>query len=66
MGIVAGPAMAVSAVIAVFVYSRYDLTTARHRAIVAELDKRNSESRSDQKRPEMEARLSDNDTGFDA
>ena len=42
MGIVAGPAMAFSAVIAVFVYSRYNLTAARHREIVAELDKRNN------------------------
>lgn len=46
MGIVAGPAMAFSAVIAVFVYSRYDLTAARHREIVAQLDKRHSESAS--------------------
>jgi Na+/melibiose symporter-like transporter len=43
MGIVAGPIMAFSAVIAVFVYSRYNLTAARHREIVAELDKRNNE-----------------------
>jgi Na+/melibiose symporter-like transporter len=42
MGIVAGPTMALSAVIAVFVYSRYNLTAARHREIVAELDKRNN------------------------
>jgi Na+/melibiose symporter-like transporter len=66
MGIVAGPAMAVSAVIAVFVYSRYDLTAERHRAIVAKLDNRNNESGPDQRGPDVAARLSDDSTGFDA
>ena len=40
MGIVAGPVMAISAVIAVFAYSRYNLTAARHSEILAELEKR--------------------------
>jgi Na+/melibiose symporter-like transporter len=66
MGIVAGPAMAFSAVIAVFVYSRYDLTAARHREIVAMLNKRNDDLPSDETRPKMATRPSDNDTAFDA
>ena len=40
MGVVAGPVMATSALIAVFAYSRYDLTAARHREILAKLEKR--------------------------
>jgi Na+/melibiose symporter-like transporter len=66
MGIVAGPAMAFSAVIAVFVYSRYDLTAARHREIVVALKKRNDDLSSDEMRPKMATRPSDNDTAFDA
>jgi len=66
MGIVAGPAMAFSAVIAVFVYSRYDLTAARHREIVVALNKRNDDLPSDETRPKMATRPSDNDTAVDA
>jgi Na+/melibiose symporter-like transporter len=40
MGIVAGPVMALSAMFAVFIYSRYDLTAAKHSEILAELEKR--------------------------
>jgi Na+/melibiose symporter-like transporter len=40
MGIVAGPVMALSAMFAVFIYSRYDLTAAQHSEILAELEKR--------------------------
>ncbi len=48
MGIVAGPAMAFSAVIAVFIYSRYNLSAERHRQIVAELAQRKNEPLSNQ------------------
>lgn len=43
MGIVAGPVMALSAMLAVFIYSRYDLTAERHRGILMELEKRRSD-----------------------
>jgi Na+/melibiose symporter-like transporter len=40
MGIVAGPIMALSAILAVFAYSRYNLTASRHREIISTLNKR--------------------------
>jgi Na+/melibiose symporter-like transporter len=43
MGIVAGPVMALSAMLAVFIYSRYDLTAERHRGILMELEQRRSD-----------------------
>ena len=43
MGIVAGPIMALSAMFAVFIYSRYDLTAARHHEILVELENRTSD-----------------------
>jgi Na+/melibiose symporter-like transporter len=40
MGIIAGPIMALSAILAVFAYSRYNLTASRHREIISALNKR--------------------------
>ncbi|MBT3530539.1 MAG: MFS transporter [Gammaproteobacteria bacterium] len=44
LGIVAGPVMAMAAVVAVFIYSKYDLNRARHQEIIGLLkDKRQSD-----------------------